>query len=134
MEWREGEPRYGDLIRTKVSFYHHYGIFADENNVIQFGLPDDPGRPAEQIEVLSTDIYTFLQGGNLEIGFPSKEEKKKLRSADEIVSIAQSKLGSKGYDILHNNCEHFMNECAFGESSSNFLDDVREKIRARLGK
>ena len=56
MEWKEGTPKHGDLIRTKVSFYHHYGIFADENDVIQFGLPDDPGRPAEQISVLSTDI------------------------------------------------------------------------------
>lgn len=134
MDWREGDPKFGDLIRTKVSFYHHYGIFADESNVIQFGLPDDPGRPAAEIKVLSTDIYTFLQGGALEIGVPSKEEKKRMRKPKEIVETATAKLGSGGYDILHNNCEHFMNECAFGERSSAFTDSVREKIRAKLGK
>lgn len=134
MQWTEKAPTCGDMIRTKVRFYHHYGIFVSETEVIQFGLPDDPLRAADQIKVLSTDIDTFLQGGELEVGQPESEERKLLRSTDEIVSIARSRLGEGGYDILHNNCEHFANECMFGQHSSSFLQGVREKLRKKLGK
>ncbi len=133
MEWTSISPKYGDVIRTKVSFYYHYGIFASENEVIQFGLPDDPGRPASEIHVLSSDIYTFLGSGELETGKPTREEAKKMRSPDEIVRTARERIGESGYDILHNNCEHFVNDCVFGKSKSSFLDGVREEIRKKLG-
>ena len=84
------------------------------------------------IKVLSTDIDTFLQGGELEVGEPESAERKMLRSADEIVSIARSRLGEGGYDILHNNCEHFMNECLTGEKVSHFVSDVRSQVDMQL--
>lgn len=132
--WVEKTPVYGDLIRTKVRFYYHYGIFVSEQQVIQFGLPDDPMRPAEQIQVLSSDIDAFLQGGEVEVAVPDGTTRRQMRDADEIVRIALSRMGEGGYDILHNNCEHFVNDCAFGKPSSTFLQDVREKLRAKLGK
>lgn len=134
MQWVEKTPVYGDLIRTKVRFYHHYGIFVSEEQVIQFGLPDDPMRQAEQIKVLSSDIAAFLQGGEVEVAVPESNERKRMRKPEEIVSIAQSRLGEGGYDILHNNCEHFVNDCAFGQHTSTFLQDVRAKIRKKIGK
>ncbi|MBQ7340930.1 MAG: lecithin retinol acyltransferase family protein [Oscillospiraceae bacterium] len=134
MQWVEKTPVYGDLIRTKVRFYHHYGIFVSEEQVIQFGLPDDPMRQAEQIKVLSSDIAAFLQGGEVEVAVPESNERKRMRKPEEIVSMAQSRLGEGGYDILHNNCEHFVNDCAFGQHTSTFLQDVRAKIRKKIGK
>ena len=131
--WVEKTPVYGDVIRTKVRFYYHYGIFVSEQQVIQFGLPDDPMRPAEQIQVLSSDIDAFLQGGEVEVAVPDGATRRQMRDADEIVRIALSRMGEGGYDILHNNCEHFVNDCAFGKPSSTFLQDVREKLRAKLG-
>lgn len=134
MEWKDGTPQRGDLIRTKVRFYYHYGIFLQEDTVVQFGLPDDPGRPAEEIRVLTSDVYTFLHGGELEVGVPSREEKKRMRPREEIAQTALSRVGEGGYDILHRNCEHFANECAFGEGHSSFVDGVRERIRLQLQK
>ncbi len=134
MNWSEKSPKSGDIIRTKVSFYHHYGIFISEDEVIQFGLPNDPGKPSDSICVLASDIDTFLSGGELQTAEPDKEESKKLRSKEEIIKIARSRIGEKGYDILHNNCEHFVNECAFGESRSTFLSDVRKRLREKIGK
>ena len=132
--WVEKTPVYGDLIRTKVRFYYHYGIFVSEQQVIQFGLPNDPMRPAEQIQVLSSDINAFLQDGEVEVAVPDGATRRQMRDADEIVRIALSRMGEGGYDILHNNCEHFVNDCAFGKPTSTFLQDVREKLRAKLGK
>lgn len=134
MNWKEKTPVYGDMIRTKVSFYHHYGIFVSEDQVIQFGLPDDPLREAEQIKVLSTDMRTFLQGGELEVAQMDRAERKSMYSPEKIVERAQQRLGQGGYDILHNNCEHFVNDCVFGQPKSAFLQDVREKLRKKLGK
>ncbi len=134
MQWTEKAPCYGDLIRTKVKFYHHYGIFVSEDQVIQFGLPDDPLRAAEQIKVLTTDVMTFLQGGEMEVAEPDAAERRRMRTPEQIVQIASGRIGEGGYDILHNNCEHFVNDCAFGAPSSSFLQDVREKIRKKLGK
>ena len=97
-------------------------------------MPCDVGKPSDEIKVIKTDIYAFLQGGDLEVGSPTKEEKSTLRKPQEIVSIASSKIGEGGYDILHNNCEHFVNFCAFGVSKSSFVDNVRSKLRSKLGK
>lgn len=134
MEWTCDSPKMGQIIRTRVSFYYHYGIFVSEDEVIQFGLPTDPGKSADQIKVLVSDIYTFLNGGELETAKPTLAEKKTMRKPEEIVKTARSRIGEGGYDILHHNCEHFVNECAFGKSNSSFLDDVREKLRQKLKK
>ena len=132
MNWTVDMPKPAQIIRTKVTFYYHYGIFISEDEVIQFGLPDDPGKPADQIRVLATNIDTFLGGGELETGIPTAEERKTMRRAEEIIKTARSRIGEGGYHILHNNCEHFVNDCVFGNSSSHFLDTVREKIRKKL--
>ena len=134
MQWQFSSPTPGAPVRVKVSFYYHYGIFVSRDSVIQFGLPDGPSRPAEEIRVLSTDVYTFLQGGDLEVGFPDRGERKKLRSADQVVATAQSRIGQGGYDLLHNNCEHFMYECLFGEPDSPTLSSLRTRICQKLGK
>ena len=132
--WKEKTPVFGDVVRTRVQFYYHYGIFVSESEVIQFGLPDDPFRPACQIRVISTDVLTFLQGGDLEVMMPDRSSRRQMRSPEQIVAIARQRMGEDGYDILHNNCEHFVNECAFGQHHCSFLQDVRQKLRAKLGK
>ena len=131
MNWTQDPPKYGDMIRIKVSFYHHYGIFVDENTVIQFGLPDNSGTPADEICVMTTDIATFANGQFVETAKLDRQEKKKARAPKETVAMALSRLGERGYNILNNNCEHFATDCVFGERSS-FLDDVRSKIRKQL--
>lgn len=135
MNWEPVAPvKSGQIIRTKVSFYYHYGIFVSDDEVIQFGLPNDPGKKSDEIKVLVTNIDTFLNGGEIETANPSSLELLKMHTYSEIVNIARSKIGDGGYDILHNNCEHFVNECAFGSASSSFLDEVRQKIIEKLKK
>lgn len=131
MIWSDKVPEYGDMIRVKVKFYYHYGIFVDDKTIIQFGLPDNSNTPPNEIAVIATDINTFSNGEFIECATPDKSEEKKHRTPKEIVEIASSRLGEKGYNILNNNCEHFANECYFGERKS-FLDEVRIKIREKL--
>ena len=132
MKWTTNAPRPGDMIRTKVSFYYHYGIYASDAEVIQFGLPDNTGIPQEEICVNATDIYGFLRGGMLETAELTRQEKAKRARPDAILERARARLGETGYDILHNNCEHFANDCMFGAPASGFLDGVRASIRQKL--
>lgn len=134
MIWQEKMPVYGDMIRTKVQFYYHYGIFVSESQVIQFGLPNDPMRPAEEIRVLISDMDTFLQSGDLEVAQMDAQERKQMFPPEQIVQRAMQRLGQGGYHILHNNCEHFVNECVFGKPSSTFIQRAREMLREKLKK
>lgn len=126
MLWKEAEPKPGCGVRTRVSFYYHYGIFISPEEVIQFGLPDDPTCPGLDIRVLKTDVYTFLQGGTLEVGFPEKQERKTLRPAKQVIALARSRLGEGGYDLFQNNCEHFMKQCLFGEKRPSIFQALRK--------
>ncbi len=134
MTWTSSLPRMGDIVRVKVRFYHHYGIFLDEETVVQFGMPDNSGVDPKDIAVMVTDIDTFLNGGELETARLSVAEKVKRFSPRKTKELALNRVGETGYNILHNNCEHFVNECVFGRHDSFFVNSVREEIRDKCNK
>lgn len=134
MRWSEKQPQRGDMIRIKTKFYYHYGIYADDDTVIQFGLPDNSGIAPEEITVLVTDIDTFRQGGMPETAVLTRKERAKCRKPEEVVRYALSGVGRKGYHILQHNCEHFANECLFGTSEAPAVQGLWEKIRDKRKK
>ena len=127
MKWSYIEPSFGDMIRVAVGSIYHFGIYVSDDEVIQFGLP--PARRTNlsdsDVEVLVSDVDSFLSGGFLEVCEFDKKEKKKNRSPEEIVKYARSKIGSRGYHILYNNCEHFANECVSGVQICRQAEDIR---------
>lgn len=136
MKWLLSEPRYGDMIRVKSGAVYHYGIYVSDAEVIQFGLAP-AARPTlkdSEVEVLVTDIDTFLGGQFLEVAEFDRKEKKANRAPDEVVSTARARLGERGYHILYNNCEHFANECVSGKHYSEQVDGVREMFKGIFGK
>ena len=136
MKWLLTEPRYGDMIRVKSGTVYHYGVYVSDDEVIQFGLAP-AARPAlkdSEVEVLFTDIDTFLSGQFLEVAEFDRKEKKANRTPDEAVSTARARLGERGYHILYNNCEHFANECVRGKHSSEQVDGVRDMFRSLFKK
>lgn len=130
MKWVMKEAKRGDIVRVALGPLYHFGIFVSEEEVIQFGLPPTPNRRAEDVEVLSAPVEDFLAGGFLEVGVPEGKEKRRRKSPKEVVAAAQKRLGERGYDILRNNCEHFANECYFGEKFCTMTDNLRAQFRA----
>ena len=131
MKWEFGEPSLGDMIRVRIGDLYHYGIFAGEDEVIQFGLA--PGVrivPEDEVEVCTSDVDAFLAGGFLEVGVPDKQEKKKRNSPEKSVKIAREHIGERGYHILFNNCEHFAYLCVFGVKYSSQTEAFRERFRS----
>lgn len=119
------------MIRVAVGGIYHFGIYVSDEEVIQFGLPpvSRVGVRDLDVEVLSSNIDSFLAGGFLEVCEFDKKEKKKNRTPDEVVDYARSKIGKRGYNILYNNCEHFANECVNGVQICRQAEDLRAMFR-----
>ena len=124
--WQKIKPSYGDQIRVNRGLYFHHGIYVSDDEVIQYASPKGSEISAPNALILSTTLDEFLKGGEVEVRVYSDEEKKKVRSKDDIVKFAKSKLGTGlgEYDLINNNCEHFSNYCAFGEKFSNQVNDI----------
>lgn len=131
MKWELIDPKYGDIIRVKVGSIYHYGIYADDDTIYQFGLSPAlrVDLPDSEVEVCTSDVSTFLCDGFLEVGVVEKKDGKP-NPPDKIVELCKSKIGERGYHLLYNNCEHFANLCYFGKKYSSQTDGVRALFRA----
>lgn len=127
------EPYKGAHIRTKIGDIYHHAIYMGDDEVVQFGLPSDMFVKAKDVRVIRSPIKDFLVGF-LEVRVYNKMELKKKRSNDEIVKIALSRVGEGNYSLLKNNCEHFCNECVFGEKISGQVEGAIKDVRAMLKK
>ena len=136
MKWEMKDCRRGDMIRIGFGQFYHYGIFVSEDEVIAFGLPpvgDLLTRNSADVKVLATDIDTFAAGKLVEVAAFDVLEKCRRFSPAKTISLARERIGEGGYNLIHNNCEHFAYECVFGIHKSTQEEEVRAKFRAKQG-
>ncbi len=98
------------LVTPRLGFTHH-GIYVGDQRVIQYagfigGLSKKP--------VSITSLERFDNG----FGFWVEEPSVRSFSPEESVERAFSRLGENEYNIIFNNCEHFVNWCISGMHSS----------------
>ncbi len=123
--WISKKPHFGQAVRVKRGFYDHYGIYADDKTVIHFSALDDDGLlHPEKVKVIVTDFNTFLKGDSYEV-LEYDETNKPIRNEMEIVSYALSMVGTGGYNLFTNNCEHFVNDCLYGKKTSSQIDSIK---------
>lgn len=119
MKWSLKEPKTGDIIRVSIGRnIHHYGIYVSDDEVIQYGLRNDALTKKEDVFVRKTAITEFLGGEFLEVCCFSLFERIIKNSKNKTIKKARLRLGEAKYDILNNNCEHFVNECVFNKHIS----------------
>ena len=124
--WENKKPSYGDQIRVNRGLYFHHGLYVSDDEVIQYASPKGSEISPATALIISTTLDEFLKGGNVEVRVYNSDELKIVRSKDEIVKFAKSKLGTGlgEYNLIDNNCEHFSNLCAFGKKVSNQVNDI----------
>lgn len=128
MKWRPADCKSGDMVRVKLGSIYHYGVFVSDDEVIQFGLPPVPQYKSDgDIVVLKSDIDTFSCGNIVEVAEFDRKENKKRIPPEKTVENARARLGEGGYDLLHNNCEHFAYECVLGYKYSEQEDAARKR-------
>ena len=104
----------GDIIFVHRGFYKHYGVYAGNGKVIHFAPLAGKEINAENAVVHETNLKNFLKGGILTI---DRETKAKF-SRSEIVERAWSQVGSRSYNLVFLNCEHFARWCTTGVCES----------------
>lgn len=130
VKWSLRDPKEGDIIRISIGRnMHHYGIFVSDSEVIQYGRSSDIFKNKEEVRVLSTSINEFLNGKFLEVREYSLKEKLSKNNKDKIIKLARSRIGEAKYDILNNNCEHFVNECVFNKHESSEAEKYSENLK-----
>ncbi len=127
MKWWPRPLKKGDLIRVKIGSIYHYGIFVSEEEIIQFGpLPTAQSlRESQSFAVIASDIDAFCGGVIVEAAIPETAEERKRFSAGKTIRRARAALGETGYDLIHNNCEHFVYNCAYGIKRCTQAEEAR---------
>ena len=131
--WKSIEPYRGAHLRIKFHDIYHHGIYVSDDCVVQFGLPMDVYDKPEKVKVIATSFNEFISFGEFcEVRTFSQEEKQTKRDDEEICEFALSKIGMGGYNLIHNNCEHFANLCVFGKKISKQVEDVYKNVELLL--
>ncbi len=131
MKWWPSACQPGDMIRVQIGAIYHYGIFADETEIVQFGLPPVQLRSDSEQRVCVTDMEGFSGGKIVEVGCPDRRERKQRFSAEKTLALARARIGEGGYNLIHNNCEHFVYECVFGIKRCTQEEEARRRWNSR---
>jgi hypothetical protein len=94
--------------RRRVSRYSHHGIDCGDGTVIHYAGVRRTGRRVER-----TSWGAFANGADVCV----RPYRRRL-PVDEIVAKAESRVGSDGYHLVWNNCEHFATWSSTGSGTS----------------
>jgi hypothetical protein len=96
---RDSELELADHLIAKRIGYTHHGLYIGNNQVIHYS----------EGEVRIDSLEDFKK--DCEMGVVDSVA---TYSKEEIISRAYSRLGEKRYNLVFNNCEHFVNWCRSG--------------------
>lgn len=97
----------GDHIYIHRTGYTHHGLYMGNNEVIHYegASLDDPGGG-----ICTTSLSDFSDGQEVH----TQPYLFRVYDAEESVERARSKEGDENYNLLFNNCEHFVVWCIMG--------------------
>ena len=140
----ENLPKIGDHVFVDrsvfgVKLYEHHGIYVGDDMVVHYNglargivfekscfeeilsnvVPLDK-RNIAKVEM--TSLEEFASGDTWQI----KEHANAPFSGQDIALCAKARVGEQKYNLLINNCEHFCNECVFGEHVSEQVQNAKQ--------
>ena len=98
-------------------FYHHMLVVSVVNDriirVIHYTRSSEKGEIKEEDE----DVSSYIDSIDI-LKYKELPEGVSEYSACEAIKKARSKVGETDYNLIFNNCEHFINECKTGVAQS----------------
>ncbi|KAB7653422.1 lecithin retinol acyltransferase family protein [Plesiomonas shigelloides] len=115
----------GDHLVSSRLGYQHHGLYIGNGKVIHYsGFSELFDKGSIQI----TTLDDFGQGHSVSvINHPIS-----IYDANERVERAYSKLGEDSYNLIFNNCEHFVNWCFNGFKTSSQVNNVASAFHAAV--
>lgn len=113
----------GDHLVASRVLYQHHGLYMGDNKVIHYS---NLGFQMNAYKVCISSLASFSQGYNISIHPHPK------RKFDGKTSIkrAISRLGEREYNLLSNNCEHFIMWCIEGDKVSPQISNAYTQFSA----
>ena len=140
----ENLPKIGDHVFVDrsvfgIKLYENHGIYVGDDMVVHYNglargivfekscfeeilsnvVPLDK-RNIAKVEM--TSLEEFASGDTWQI----KEHANAAFSGQDIALCAKARVGEQKYNLLINNCEHFCNECVFGEHVSEQVQNAKQ--------
>lgn len=126
----KGNLKYGDIIGTNDTFmgyqYTHYGIYVGNNKVIHYCSNTGNSKDAQ---IKETDMSPYFRNGHY---FILNIKDNSQFNSNETVKRAEMREGEKSYNLLQNNCEHFVLWAKTGYSRSYQIDSLSQEKLAQL--
>lgn len=126
--WSKRAYKTGDILKVKFDNYYHYGIVSDLNKVIHYSSSDHRLNPfcSNHIvkEVKTNFFLRYLDASVMEANF----------NRAKAASNAKKYLGHKKYDIVFNNCEQLVMNCAFNKNYSSYLERLSNAVEKVIPK
>jgi hypothetical protein len=101
----------GDHLVTNIDplgLTEHHGLYVGHGHVIHL---------SKQGIIEEIDLQQFAGGHKIRV-------KKSSLFPHQAIKLARSQLGHSPYGVATNNCEHFVNECLAGSSTSNQVSNL----------
>ena len=133
----------GDILRFPGPL-NHFAIYAGEDQIIHYQ------KRVGVIQVIEESIQDYWKhidedGGTILFGnkkklYPEKYTLKivdrtiahQIFSGPETVQRARSMVNKEGYNLLINNCEHFVTWCKYGMKAANTLEKAAMGVSAPM--
>lgn len=100
MTYKYKEINKGDVIRVKTGIFYHYGVYLNNDNVIEFGHIIN--KPNEKIDIHLTSLNSFSGDKIPEVRVLPKRIK--TRSIEDIENYLNEVIGQENYSLKDNNC------------------------------
>nr|XP_046157724.1 phospholipase A and acyltransferase 4-like [Oncorhynchus gorbuscha] len=132
----------GDMIELNRGQYKHWALYIGHGKVIQLVTPDRPSKVAfcsfssSSGSVACKGTITIETLQDVTAGNPYKinnylDDQYKPRRTDVIMGDVDKMRGSTiKYNLLGNNCEHFVTFLRYGKSESKQADDFLNNVLA----
>ena len=107
----------GDHLVSPRSLYKHHGLYVGNGDVIHYsGFAN--GLSSGSITIAS--ISDFSNGNDVYV----EQHLNRQYDGDTSVQRAYQRLGEDWYNVLINNCEHFVTWCVMGVHSSSQVNSL----------
>lgn len=116
--------RRGDHLVSVRCGYTHHGIYIGAGEVIHYsGFGDSVSGPICRVslEKFSGGMPTVVTPHPLAV-----------HDAEARIARGYTRLGENSYNLVTNNCEHFVNWCIYGTTSSKQVQSVFSKAGSQL--